>query len=95
MQIEQAIDEFLNSEHSIDDCAAIWEQLADEVQNGDQDVAIEQARRVAHLRPLPPANSAMWSFVSVFTPILVRRGMLDEYPETVKRYQEVSNAGQD
>ena len=48
-KIEQVIDEFLNSEHSIDDCVVIWEKLADELQNGDQDVAIKQAHRVASL----------------------------------------------
>ncbi len=80
--LEQAVDEFLNSEHSIDDCAAIWGLLADEVQNGDQDVALEQACRVTRLTSAAtlgnhcPTALTVLSFVNMFRPVLTECGLI-------------------
>ena len=84
MQIEQAVDEFLNSKPSLDSCIAVWEQLSVEVQNGDQDLAIKQARRVALLtrvlmtiNRLVPATYTLSSLADIFRPMLVERGIME------------------
>ena len=82
---EQAVDEFLNSKPSLDGCIAVWEQLSVEVQNGDPDVAISQARRVALLtrvlmtiNGLVPAAYTLSALADTFRPALIERGMLGD-----------------
>ena len=81
MTTEKAVDEFMSSAQSLDEWDAIWKVVVDEVQNGDEDIALNQAARLVNVRHHHNyAFRVTMRHMYAFRPALLKRGLVHDYP---------------